>query len=165
MLRGVIAAPGIITKIPNGFIMQGALSAEELRYYVLYCDKVMIPGNNLVYTGIPEEEKLIACNAISRPRVTFHGDFIGDQVANATLSCHSIVAKQLASDPDIDWVIHQIGETLLASQQQYIHKDIIRVSLSNALPVPHGDIDRNRWGFLREMVAMADSCLYTSPLK
>ena len=59
--------------------MERSLSAEELRYYILYWDEVVIPGNNLVYIGVPEEEELISCGAISRPRVAFQGAFQGDR--------------------------------------------------------------------------------------
>ncbi len=60
MDRGVIASPGIITPLSQGFRMERSISPEELRYYVMYWDKVVIPRNNLVYIGVPEEEDLIA---------------------------------------------------------------------------------------------------------
>ena len=71
MDRGVIAAPGIIRPLERGFVMERSISKEELRYYILYWDKVVIPGNNMVYIAVPEEAELIAAQAIVRPRVQF----------------------------------------------------------------------------------------------
>src|SRR5436190_9929012 len=113
MDRGVIAAPGIIRPIAQGFVMERPLSQEELRYYVLYWDKVVIPGNNLVYIGIPEEEALIASGAISRPRVAFSGSYHGDQLTYALLSCQSLVAAKLVKESNSDWVMHQIGDSVV----------------------------------------------------
>lgn len=136
MDRGVIASPGIITPLPQGFKMERSISPEELRYYVMYWDKVVIPGNNLVYIGIPEEEDLISCGAIERPKVGFQGSFQGDQVTYAMLACQSIVASQLVHDKSTDWVIHQIGNSVVCPEEFNQQNNIIRVDLANVLPVP-----------------------------
>lgn len=136
MDRGVITAPGIIKPLNDGFLMERSISKEELRYYILYWDKVVIPGNNLVYIVLPEEEELIASEAISRPRVGFQGSFQGDQITYAILACQSIVAAQLVRDKTVDWVIHQIGESLLLPKNFTSQQHTIRVALVNALPVP-----------------------------
>jgi len=78
MDRGVIASPGSINRLPKGFQMERSLSIDELRYYILYWDKVVIPGNNLVYIGLPEEELLIESGALERPQIGFSGRFEGD---------------------------------------------------------------------------------------
>jgi len=140
MNRGVIAAPGIIKPLRDGFVMERSISKEELRYYILYWDKVVIPGNNLVYIGVPEEEELIACEAISRPRVQFQGSFRGDQVTGALLACQSIVAEKLVRDKTVDWVLHQIGDSLALPTDFASQQDTIRVALANALPVPDGEV-------------------------
>ena len=139
MERGVIASPGIITPLPQGFRMERNISSEELRYYVLYWDRVVIPGNNLVYIGIPEEDDLIACGAITRPRIVFEGSFQGDQVTHAMLSCQSIAAKELVGDKSTDWVIHQIGHTAVFPSDFNEERNIIRVDLARTLPVPSAD--------------------------
>lgn len=136
MKRGIIAAPGIITPIPDGFRMERTLSVEELNYYILYWNEVVIPGNNLIYVGIPGEEELISCGAISRPRVTFHGSFGGNQVTNALLSCQGIVARDLLKQADTDWVFHQIGPQLSIPTDLMEKRNVLRIGLANALPVP-----------------------------
>ena len=140
MNRGVIAAPAIIKPLRDGFVMERSISKEELRYYILYWDKVVIPGNNLVYIEVPEEKELIACESISRPRIQFQGSFRGDQVTGALLACQSIVAEKLVRDKTVDWVIHQIGDSLALPSDFASQQDTIRVALANALPVPDGEV-------------------------
>ena len=71
--RGIIATPGIINRLPKGFQMAGSLSLDEMRYYALYWDNVVIPTNNLVHMGLPQEEAFISAGAIERPNVAFNG--------------------------------------------------------------------------------------------
>jgi hypothetical protein len=134
--RGIIANPGVINPLPAGFTMERSITIEEISYYILYWDKVVIPGNNLVYIGVPQEEELISCGAITRPRVQFNGSFQGDMVTNAILSCQGIVARELARDRKVDWVLHQAGNDLCIESEYIEKKDILRFDLINALPVP-----------------------------
>ncbi|MBT1118658.1 DUF6236 family protein [Stutzerimonas nitrititolerans] len=134
--RGIIANPGIINPLPDGFRMERSITIEEISYYILYWDKVVIPGNNLVYIGVPQEEELISCGAIMRPRVQFNGSFRGDMVTNAILSCQGIVAKELAKDRKVDWVLHQAGKDLCIESEYTEMKDLLRFDLVNSLPVP-----------------------------
>jgi hypothetical protein len=134
--RGIIANPGIINPLPGGFQMERAITIEEISYYILYWDKVVIPGNNLVYIGIPQEEELISCGAITRPLVQFNGSFQGDMVTNAILSCQGIVAKELAKDRKVDWVLHQAGKDLCIDAAYTEKKELLRFDLVNSLPVP-----------------------------
>lgn len=143
MDRGVIASPGIIIPLAQGFRMDRSISPEELRYYVMYWDKVVIPGNNLVYISIPEEEDLISCGAIERPRIGFQGSFQGDQITNAILACQSIVASELVHDKSTDWVIHQVGNSIICPDEFKQQRNIIRVDLASVLPVPSGNTPIN----------------------
>jgi|VirMetMinimDraft_7_1064189.scaffolds.fasta_scaffold47122_1 hypothetical protein len=139
--RGIIASPGIINRLPQGFQMQRSLTIEELQYYILYWDKIVIPGNNLVYIGLPEEDLLLQAGAIERPRVGFQGSFQGDQVTDAIMSCQSLVAKELVKDKSVDWVIHQFGGDSLFPNDFNQRRNVIRVDLSGVLPVPAENIN------------------------
>lgn len=139
MTRGVIAAPAIINIHGNGFTMERGLTPEEVRYYVLYWDKVVIPGNNLVYVGIPEEDTLIQSGVIERPRVGFQGSFNGSAVANSFAISQSMVAQKLMEeDKATDWVLHQIGNKLSIPKEYISAKNSLRFELINLLPVPNG---------------------------
>ena len=141
MDRGIIASPGIIKRQSKGFRMERSLSIDELRYYILYWDKVVIPANNLVYIGIPEEDLFIESGALERPRVGFNGRFEGDQVTDAILSCQSVVAKELLKDKTTDWVIHQIGDECIFPSNFNQSRNTIRVDLASSLPVPIGEVN------------------------
>lgn len=135
--RGVIAAPGVIRPLPSGFTLERTLSVEELCYYTLYWDQVLIPGNNLVYVSIPDEEQWIAAGAIARPRVAFQGSFKGDQITHALLSCQNLVAAEVREKtPLTDWVMHQVGDDIAVPDDIATNKQAIRVALVRALPVP-----------------------------
>lgn len=139
MERGIIAAPGIIKPLIGGFNMERSITPDEVRYYLMYWDKVTIPTNNLVHIGIPEEDELIRCQAIERPRITFQGSFGGDVLTNAILSCQTVIASEKVKDKNIDWCIHQFGQSLSLPQQYKETKDVIRFDLINALPVPSAE--------------------------
>ncbi len=47
MKRGIVTAPGILNQINNGFKMERGLSLNELKYYTLYFDELVIPDNNI----------------------------------------------------------------------------------------------------------------------
>jgi len=101
----------------------------------------VIPDNNLISTGIPEEEELVDTGAISRPRVEFQGEFQGEQVTQAVLNAQSIVAGELIGDDDTsDWVVHQIGDDLVLPSEYEHEFRTLRTKLANVLPVPTGDV-------------------------
>ncbi|WP_201587764.1 DUF6236 family protein [Psychrobacter jeotgali] len=141
MNRGIIATPGIINRLPKGFQMNGSISLDEMRYYALYWDKVVIPTNNLVHIGVPQEEAFISAGAIERPRIAFHGSYEGDQVTNAMLSCQGLVAKELVKDKETDWVIQQFSDELTMFDDYIEERNTLRIDLASCLPVPTGEVN------------------------
>ncbi len=141
MERGVVATPGIIHVRGSGFTLERSLSPQELRYYALYWDKVVIPASNLVYIGIPEENTLIETGVVSRPRVQFRGSFSGAEVGNSFAIAQAEVGKKLiAEEPSVDWVLHQFGSSLAIPNQFSCELRTVRFELVNLLPVPSGDV-------------------------
>jgi hypothetical protein len=140
MERGVIASPALIDITFDGFTMKRSISSEEIRYYALYWDKIVIPGSNLVYVGVPEEELLIETGVIERPRVSFGGSWGGSDLGHSFALAQSKVAEGLIkSNDDCDWVLHQMGRTLALPTQFQVQQRNLRFDLINALPVPSGD--------------------------
>lgn len=139
MNRGVIAAPAIIDIRGNGFTMERGLSSQEVRYYALYWDRVVIPGTNLVYVGLPEEDVLIETGVIERPRVGFQGSIGGADIGHSFAVAQSLVAKKLMEeDRSVDWVLHQIGNKLNLPSEYTESTNSLRFDLVNLLPVPSG---------------------------
>lgn len=141
MLRGVVASPALINITFNGFTMERSISAEEIRYYALYWDRVVIPGSNLVYVGIPEEEILIETGVIERPRVGFSGTWGGADLGHSFAIAQAKVAEQLiSSEGDVDWALHQMGSSLALPTTFQMQQRNLKFDLINSLPVPSGDI-------------------------
>ena len=141
MQRGVIAAPAIIHAHENGFRLERSLSPEELRYYALYWDKVVIPASNAVYIGIHEEEVLIQTGVITRPTVQFAGSFFGAELAHTFALSQAEVAKKLiAGEKTTDWVMHQFGPYLSLPTGFAKEVRTLRFELVDLLPVPCADV-------------------------
>lgn len=141
MSRGVVAAPAIINIQGDGFMMERGLSPEEIRYYALYWDRVVIPGSNLVYVGLPEEEVLIESGVVERPRVGFQGSFGGAELGHSFAIAQSLVAKKLIEeDRSTEWVLHQIGNRLNIPNEYREERHSLRFDLINLLPVPCGEV-------------------------
>lgn len=141
MQRGVIASPAIISIHGNGFTMERSISAEEVRYYALYWDKIVIPGSNLVYVAIPEEDVLIETGVIDRPRVGFSGLWGGADIGHSFALAQCAVAKNLIEeDKNTDWVLHQLGRELSLPSEFIEKRNTLRLDLMNLLPVPSADV-------------------------
>ena len=122
-------------------MLERSLSPEELRYYLLYWDKVVIPGSNLVYIGIPEEEVLIQTGVISRPRVQFSGSYSGAEVARTFAVAQATVARKLiAEEKATEWVMHQFGPYLTLPTEFAKELRTLKFDLVNLLPVPTADV-------------------------
>jgi hypothetical protein len=141
MDRGIIASPGLVFLAQNSFRIDRALTPEEIRYYLLYWDKVVIPTSNGIHLAIPDEDVLIETGAIRRPNVQFTGAFSGSQLGDRFVEAQAIVARDLMiEDASTDWVIHQVGPSLALPKEFSADLRSLRVAISNILPVPNGDI-------------------------
>lgn len=141
MEKGIIAAPARVSGNGAQFRSEGGLTPEELRYFLLYWDKVVIPTTNLIHLAVPQENELLSTGVVTRPRVTFSGAFNGELMARAQLLAQTTVARDLIeNDRSVDWALHQIGSEIIVPDKESIEKQLIRVDLVNSLPVPTGDI-------------------------
>lgn len=141
MQKGIISAPARVYGNGAEFRSEGGLAIHDLRYFLLYWDKVVIPTTNLVHLAIPEEEELLSTGVVTRPRVPFSGTFNGELIAKAQVLAQTAVARDLiVNDKKTDWVLHQIGDEFIIPDNETIEKQSIRVELINALPVPFGKV-------------------------
>lgn len=139
MKRGIIAAPGIISRLPNGFKMERSITLDELRYYALYWDKVVIPDNSLMSISFEQEEGFILAKAIERPTIDVYGEFELSKIPDMILSCQSQIASKLVKDKEMDWVIQQFGDELIIPDKFYVEeRNTLRIDLARCLPVPTG---------------------------
>lgn len=141
MKKGVIAAPARVSGNGAQFRSEQGLTLEEIRYFLLYWDRVVIPTTNLVHLAVPQEEALLSTGVVTRPRVPFSGIFDGELMARAQLLAQTVVATDLIKkDRSTDWALHQIGHELIVPDEVSIEKQLIRVDLVGSLPVPKGDV-------------------------
>lgn len=141
MEKGIIAAPARVSGNGSEFRSERGLTQEDLRYFLLYWDKVVIPTNNLIHLAVPEEDELLSTGIVTRPRVPFSGTFNGELMARAQLIAQTSIAKSLIeNDRNVDWVLHQIGDEIIIPDKEAVEKQLIRIDLANCLPVPTGDV-------------------------
>lgn len=137
MNRGIIGSPNVMSRVgTSGFNHERGISPEELRYYALYWDRVVIPSNNIIQVGLVDEEIYLGCGLIERPLVEFKLSGLID-VAGAIVESQMRMAQSLIlSDTDVDWVIHQVGTKLVVPEKYSDVKKSLRFDLINLLPVP-----------------------------
>jgi hypothetical protein len=141
MKKGIIAAPAVVSGNGAQFRSERGLTLEELRYFLLYWDKVVIPTTNIIHLQVPQEDALLTTGVVTRPRVPFSGTFNGELMARAQLLAQTAVASDLINnDRSTDWTLHQIGSELIVPDQASIEKQLIRVDLTSSLPVPSGEV-------------------------
>jgi hypothetical protein len=141
MKKGIVAAPARVSGNGSQFRSEQGLTAEELRYFLLYWDKVVIPTTNLIHLAVPQEDALLSTGVVTRPRVPFSGTFNGELMAKAQLLAQTTVARDLIkNDRSTDWALHQIGSELIIPDTESIEKQLVRVDLISTLPVPSGDV-------------------------
>ncbi|EKO3982999.1 hypothetical protein DID95_11870 [Vibrio fluvialis] len=141
MEKGIIAAPAKVSGNGSKFQSEGALTVEELRYFLLYWDRVVVPTTNLIHLALPEEKDFLSTNVITRPSVPFSGTFNGEKMARAQIEAQTRIANELIThDRNVDWTLHQIGDSIFLPSRDAVQKQMIRVELQNCLPVPIGNV-------------------------
>lgn len=140
MLRGIIASPGKINRINNKAVtFNSSFSLEDLYYYILYWDKLVIPTNNIIHMGLPNEDLLLKEEILLRPRIQFENwsTNIEDGSFDLFIRSQSLVANEfIKNDKQTDWTLHQLGDEILIGIDKKTEFNSIKVDLSNSLPVP-----------------------------
>lgn len=145
MDRGIIAASNAIYKVPQGFVIGKAPSLDQLRYYSLYWDKVVIPRFDFIpdELQVPQEEGFISAGILERPEIETlaFGAPQREAWVNIMLRSQSQITKDFMQEKDTDWVMQQEGFTLLLPEEYSIECNTLRVDLANCLPVPTGEVN------------------------
>ena len=142
-MRGIIATAAQINLQSNGFSIDsknGGLSENDIKYFLLYWDKIIIPSNNFVYVEIPYEKDLVESNIIERPKISFQGSFSGSEIGKAMLYGESKIVEEKINDKKVDWTIHQFNNQLILPDNKIIKKRIFKFELMNMLPVPNDNV-------------------------
>lgn len=144
MERGVIATAGSIRiNKDNSMSFGSSLTPETIRYYMMYWDHLMIPDNNLIGFGIPDEDQLQKTEKYYRPKTNFTGSFRGNEIAKAIIKDQNDLAELFSKDPKIDWITHQNGDGFILPDRNAQETNALRFSLRNVLPIPNDNININ----------------------
>ncbi|MEN8398681.1 DUF6236 family protein [Acinetobacter towneri] len=137
MERAIITAHYSSFKIPSGEITE-KVTLDDLLYYSLYWDHVLIPCNNGFYNELPQEESFIESGAIIRPQFQ-HGSINSNDLQNIA-SRELIESFKFFKDknPDIDFSIHHNIFNAFddLNYPDLIKQQAIRLELANLLPYP-----------------------------
>jgi len=142
-LRGIIATAAQVNLHTNGFSFDarsGGLSENDIKYFLLYWDKIVIPANNFIYAGIPYEEDLLKAEIIERPIIQLNGIFSGSELGQSLLFEESKIVEEKLKDRKVDWSIHQFSDELILPDNRIKEKKVFKFELMGILPVPQDDV-------------------------
>lgn len=141
MNRGIVSPPTILNSSSNGFHMKRGLTIDELKYYTLYFDKLVIPDNNMISIGVANEEELINLNILDRPRYTTSSLSSNNYIEFQSIIVMDELNKLQKEDSSCIWTYHQIGGSSLCIPSKFMEKkETLKINLINQLPVPSENI-------------------------
>lgn len=145
MKRGIITNTGRMVRSDSQSVsLSSGLTDNDLNYYLLYWDKIVMPTNNIIHITIKDEEELLKTGILERPSVAFSSwsTNVKDGSFDPFVIAQSIIANNLIStDKLTDWTIHQLGEQIVIGNEQKKEFEAIRVELLKCLPVPNGQLN------------------------
>lgn len=148
MLMGIIMERGVVfttreilqTENGDGFQTGREITAEELNYLVLYWDRLVSPTNNIIHFSLINEEELINCGILSRPRFVQNGLIDGQVMTEFHAKTHALTLNTLRqSEGVVDWRMHFLNEQISIHQEDSEQREVLRFELADLLPVPQKD--------------------------
>lgn len=141
MKRGVVSAPNEIIPLQDGsgFKSGRNLNEIDINYFTLYWDKLVIPTNNIVNFGLPNENDLISCGVLQRPSFlseNMHSRDFPNFYADMQIHTIDLLRRQ---NKDVDWSMHFTGQEISLPKEKAGLSQTIRMELFGLLPVPTAD--------------------------
>lgn len=141
MERGIISSPTALHISPSGVKRGKSLSLDDLRYYSLYWDRLVIPTAGDIHELVPQEEGFISSGVLERPISSKYNNKITRMDSKIVLDMQSEVAEQYMNDKNTDWVVCQPSSDIILPEQYSVNRNTLRIELSNCLPVPTGNVN------------------------
>lgn len=138
--RGLIISNPIKLDVKNNALQaRGGLDPSELRFSLLYWDKLAIPKSNIFgFGGGDDEQFLISAGILTRPMI-FHQ---GGNAARIIFDTFIGAMKQLdASEPGV-WSLSQGDRSLFLENypDEFFENSGISVKLIRSIPIPAHDV-------------------------
>ncbi|HEO1785486.1 DUF6236 family protein [Acinetobacter baumannii] len=142
IIRGVVTPPGQVSIRGNNYYMEKSYSNEDLLYYALYWDKIVMPsGIAKITTELAEE--LIKSDVLSQPR-TFdiqpHPSTINLD-GSVSMEKHELyafgeIAKSKLNEKGANWVISHIDGDPIYLPTHSNKENNLRLRVTQILPFP-----------------------------
>lgn len=138
--RGLIVSNPISINIgSNSFSAKGGLDPNELRFSLLYWDKLVHPRSNfIIFGGADDEEFLVSAGVLTEP-IYQH---LGGGIASIVLDTYLRAFFELENlEPGV-WSLSQGEKSLFInnSAANFIDDSGLSLELLKAVPVPGGDV-------------------------
>lgn len=136
MFRGLVLTCPMNISGTKLEIKTSCLHPEELRYGLLYWDKLVWPTSRAIHiAGGHEEEYLASIGVLERPAYTVMGD-----VAQGLLNSVLIAHQDLSAKQPRAWALLE-GENSISYQRDVVSKpQALSIELLRAIPIPQDDV-------------------------
>lgn len=134
--RGIVAPASVMSINGTSMQIKRSYLPEDIFYYSMYWDKIAIPCLTGIHLGLPFENDLKSLGILERPSLPAIGSVDMAQHSHWTFG---EVAKQKLRDNKSDWVIHHMSGDPIYLPEHSTKKDILRLKITNALPIPSSD--------------------------
>jgi len=136
--RGIVVTPRFtVTGTSLHFPGLVGIEPDDLRFYLLYWDKIDFPDNNILHIGSsPDDQFLIEAGVMTRTNFAGQGSGMETVYVDAQLGA----LRELNSKNPGQWALAQTSNAFFFPASKSTETRSIEVELFSALPVPTGDI-------------------------
>lgn len=134
--RGLVVSPPLEIDGTRLRMKSSALDPQELRFALLFWDKLVWPSSRVIYIdGGPDEEFLTGAGVLSRPDYTFNGDGATGIALGQIKAFNDLNAREPGA-----WSLAH-GENSFQWKDGFLEEDTgTLVELHRAIPIPKHDV-------------------------
>lgn len=148
MERGIVVSPFTSQSTTDSFSLStNGLTADKLRYYLVYWDKIAVANNNIFYSPVSGEAASLKDMGIVQEvieKVNLSGMIRSDSMPQMHFEALARATQSLTSQNPNQWTIHQLGESLIIPPNYCEQLATVDIALNNCLPVPSPDISLDK---------------------
>ncbi|MBN1930286.1 MAG: hypothetical protein JW786_01590 [Desulfobacterales bacterium] len=137
--RGIVISPPIVCDDNSLFVKSSVLDETELRFSLLYWDKLVWPSSNAVHMPSNDDAKFLEeIGVLTRPSYNFNGN-LG----------HIIAATQIKAFRDLEaiepgqWTMAMGENSLKINMSDFEKNEGALIELHRAIPIPTRDVPFN----------------------
>jgi hypothetical protein len=112
------------------------IEESDMKYFALYWNKILIPKSVAMQNIVPFQNDLLDANLLNTVMVDTFTSNRTDLTGNPIADAFFIEAENRLKDSKVDWCLHQLGSTFYFPPNLVTEQKIMRIQLTNSLPVP-----------------------------